>query len=89
MMTEYIPIGSDFLITIGEGLGAAYGAGKYLFCTDTNAAFALKGDLGFTYFLFSKYGLGIDIEAALYMAVDDGVSMSYMINPMITYTMVF
>ena len=89
-LMEFITINSDAWISIGQGIGAAYGSGKnYLFVTDTDAAFAFKLDLGFTYFLFSQYGLGVDLEWAGALAFDDGVSMSWWISPKLTYTMVF
>ena len=89
LFEEYIPINPEWLITVGEGLGASYGSGKNkLYVTSTDAAFAFKGEIGLSYFLFKKHGLGINFEFAGSMAIDDGISMSWTYNPMITYTIV-
>ena len=90
LVEEYIPIGSEFMITIGQGLGASYGSGQnLLYVTDTDAAFAFKVELGLTYFLFGQHGLGINFEWAGSLAFDDGVSFSATYNPMLTYTAIF
>ena len=87
LFVEFIPINPEWLITIGEGLGASYGSGKRkLYVTDTDAAFAIKAEFGVSYFLLQQHGLGINLEFAGSMAFQDGMSFSWTINPMITYT---
>lgn len=90
LMEEYIPIGSECMITIGQGLGASYGSGKnMLYVTETDAAFAFKLELGFTYFLLGQHGIGFNFEWAGSLAFDEGISFSATYNPMLTYTAIF
>jgi hypothetical protein len=89
---EYAQIGENGLFTFTEGLGIAYGAnleGKRLFVTDSDLAFAFKFDIGFTYFILSKYGVGISLEYAGAIAIADGFSYSHVVTPLFTYQMIF
>ncbi len=92
LLKEYIPIGRSHLITISEGLGATYGAKldhKRLYVTDSDAAFGVKFDLGYTYFIMETYGVGINLEYHASLAFNDGISISSAFIPQIFFNMVF
>ena len=92
LLKEYIPIGHSHLITISEGLGATYGAKldhKRLYVTDSDAAFGVKLDLGYTYFIMETYGVGVNFEYHASLAFNDGISISSAFIPQIFFNMVF
>lgn len=91
VLKEYIPFGNN-LITIGEGAGVTYGANKEhkkLYTTDSDLAVAIKVELGYTYFIAGLYGVGINLDYTLSMAINDGISISNAVTPMLTFDMVF
>ena len=76
----------------GEGLGATYGAKldhKRLYVTDSDAAFGVKFDLGYTYFIMETYGVGINLEYHASLEFNDGISISSAFIPQIFFNMVF
>ncbi len=92
MLKEYIPINGNMMITIGEGIGAKYGANpenKRVYAADTDASFALKADIGFTYFIMERYGVGINVEYNASLAFGDGLSFSWGVTPALTFDMIF
>lgn len=92
VLKEYIPIGSTHLITFGEGIGATYGANKKhqkVYETSSDAAFAFKFEIGYTYFLFDLFGIGLNLEYTGSLAIDNGVSYSSAIVPQIMFDIVF
>lgn len=92
MLKEYIPIGSAHLITIGQGIGASYGAkldNKRLYSSDSDAAFSVKADLGYTYFTMDTYGVGLNLEYQANLAFGNGISYSWTFIPQVFFNMVF
>lgn len=92
VLKEYIPIGSTHLVTIAEGLGASYGAKldhKRLYVTDTDAAFAAKFELGYTYFIMDTYGVGLNLSYTASLAISNGVSFSQTFTPSVVFNMIF
>ena len=92
MLKEYIPFAGNHMITIGEGIGVTYGANKEnrkLYSSDSDLALAIKGDLGYVYFIEGIYGVGLNIDCTLSFALGNGVSTSYAVTPSVVFDMVF
>lgn len=92
MLKEYIPFLGNHMITIGEGVGATYGAKldhKKLYSSDSDVAFAIKGELGYTYFIEGKYGVGFNIDYTAALSFGNGIAISYAVTPSVVFDMVF
>ena len=90
MFSEYANF-DNFHISFGEGIGAMYGAkGDFrAFWVDSDAAFALKANIGFTYFFMDGMGAGFNFDYAIAFAIDgSGVTFSHFIQPVLTFTYV-
>ena len=88
---EYITFTDKFIWSLGEGIGAIYG-GKgdhHMFISDSDASFALKGDMAFTYYIMGQYGVGVDFDFIIGLTFDDGVQASFVFTPMLVYNMFF
>ncbi|MBQ9395732.1 MAG: hypothetical protein IJU23_09500 [Proteobacteria bacterium] len=90
MFSEYANF-DNFHISFGEGFGAMYGAKGdfHAFWVDSDAAFALKANIGFTYFFMDGMGAGFNFDYAIAFAIDNsGVTFSHFIQPVLTFTYV-
>lgn len=92
MLKEYIPFLGNHMITLGEGIGVTYGANmenKKLYSSNSDLALAIKGELGYVYFIEGKYGVGLIIDYSLSLALGNGISTSYAVTPSVVFDMVF
>ena len=88
---EYIQFTDTFIWSLGEGIGAIYG-GKgdhHMFITDSDASFAVKGDMAFTYYIMGQYGVGLDFDFIIGLTFKDGIQASFVFTPMLVYNMFF
>ena len=73
------------MITIGEGAGVMYGSEKVM---NGDWALAFKGELGLAYFIKKWFGIGANVDFVAGLGFDDGIDLSYMITPSLTFNIV-
>lgn len=99
IIKEYVNAGHNGVFTFAEGLGVAYEANSSdnkIFPGKSDYAFAFKFDLGYTYFIKAKYGIGFNLEYMLGVSFHKtsyilGSSAAFVQSfiPKLTYQMIF
>ncbi len=90
MFDEYIAFNSNCMLQFGEGLGAMYGAKMDFkaFWVDSDAAFAIKLDIAFHYFIEERFGIGLKLDYVAALAIDNGIAFTHYFAPVISFKMV-